>query len=202
MSAGHLIIGFLLMIPLAYSLTKHMLKRNYREGDILQGSEDGVFRRYPEGVIEYYRHEFDIHRIVINKPVFRSADSIDFNYEEIEGKRKTVIYKIPLQHNPLPVYEFYMNEFERLGFEIIYSVYGKDSMGKPDQWISNLFITGKNYVAWKDLSMIMRGDIHCYISGIKKNGNNMMYASVFAVNHYRNNKKTGVFIFITPKPEN
>lgn len=200
MSTGLIIIGFLLLIPVFYSLIKYVFSGSNQESDIRQGSEDGIFKRFPHGIIEYYRHEFDTHRIVSGKPVFRKNRDIDFTYKDIEGIRKTVIYKIPLHHDPLPIYNYYMEEFKKSGFDIIYSVHSEAEMGRPGPWFRNLFVTRKNFMAWRDLSYIMDGDIHCYISGIKKSGNKNMYASVFSANHYRNNKKTGIFIFVTTDP--
>ncbi len=200
MSTGLLIIALLLIVPLIYSLLRHFFFNNHREGDIRGGSEDGFFNRFPGGVIEYFRHEFDIHNIVLSDPVHIKGGEVEFNCRQIEGVRKTVIYKIPLHHDPLPVYNFYMNEFQRSGFEILYSVQGEERMGRPAPWFRNLFQTGKNFIAWRDLSYIIDGDIHCYISGKKKKGSNTIYASVFSANHYRNNKRTGVFIFISTDP--
>lgn len=200
MSTGLLIIGILLIIPLIYSLIKYFFPRDYQEGDIRHSSEDGFFKRFPGGVIEYYRNEFDNHRVVTGVPFFGKNGEVDFKFLDIEGVRKTVIYKIPLHHDPLSVYNYYVNEFKRSGFDILYSVMGEKLMGRPGPWLRNLYVTRKNFIAWRDLSFIIDGDIHCYISGIKKNGSKNIYASVFSANHYRNDKKTGVFIFITKDP--
>ncbi|MFW5819750.1 MAG: hypothetical protein ACOCWA_00560 [Bacteroidota bacterium] len=200
MSTGLLIIGVLLIVPLVYSLIKITFSGNYQENDIRSGSEDGFFKRFPGGIIEYYRNEFDNHRIVTSNPGIGNNGEMEFSYQDIEGVRKTVIYKIPLHHDPTPIYDYYTNEFKSSGFEILYSVYGEKLMGRPGPWVRNLYVTRKNVIAWRDLSFIMDGDIHCYISGMKKNGNKTVYASVFSANHYRNDKKTGVFIFITTHP--
>ena len=200
MSTGLVIIGLLLVIPLLFSLGRYVFSGEDTEGDIRQGSEDGIFKRFPGGVIEYFRHEFDVHRVVSDQPVFGKNGDVDFKYKDIEGIRKTVIYKIPLHHDPLPIYNYYISEFKKNGFNILYSVHGEENMGRPGPWLKNLYVTGRNFIAWRDLSFIMDGDIHCYISGIKKNGSKNIYASVFSANHYRNNKKTGVFIFITTDP--
>jgi hypothetical protein len=110
-----------------------------------------------------------------------------------------VIYKIPLANNPLKVYNYYAEQFRKSGFDIVYATKGEEEMGRPRTWFHHLFLTEKNRTAWLDLSLIMDGDIHCYISGKKVKGKAETYASLFSVNHHRNDKNTGVFVFITEK---
>ena len=199
MNHGLLILILIIALPLLYKGIRLISRRPIRT-DVPGSMEDGHFQRFPGAVIEFYRHEKDMHRMVLSDPVLKSNQAEGFQTKDIFGLRKTVIYQIPVYHDPLPVYEYYINEFWNNGFEVLYSVFGEEKMGRPRTWFRNLYFTGKNEGIWKDLAMIMDGNIHCYISGEKKKGSTMIYASLFSVNHYRNDKRTGVFIFISEIP--
>jgi hypothetical protein len=191
-----IIVVVLLLIPAVYAILRHNSEKEGYE-DIENSRDDGYFRRYPGSVIEYYRNEKDLHRVVLSDPLYMNRVKARFKVEAIQGVRKTVLYSIPVQHDPVPIFNYYSNELKKSGFDILYSIYGKEKMGRAGLWIKELYITDKNVAAWEDLSEIMNGDIHFYISGIKKNESKDVYASVFSTNHIRNDKRTGVFVFIT-----
>lgn len=177
-----------------------MSLNNRRKKDIPGAEEDGYLQRFPGGIIEYYRNEKNVHRMVMNAPVYSGNGKIPiFETKEVTGLRKTLLYQVPIHNDPQVLYEFYCNEFEKAGFNVYYSDYGNKNLGKPRDWYKNVFLTGKNLFAWTDLSKIMLGNLLCYFSAEKEEENGKVYLSVFAVNHFRNNKKTGVFVYMTKK---
>ena len=116
---------------------------------------------------------------------------------EVHGLRRTVLYRLPLQHSADLIINYYVNELVNGGFEIIYK--GRNAeLGLPGQWYRKVFISSKNIVVWKDLSRMLTGRVFCYISARKESGkDDMIYLSIFAVNHRRNNKSTVVFVFVS-----
>lgn len=196
MYTGIIILLLVLVFPASVAIYRYFFLKE-KEEDISGADEDGQFTRYPGSYIEYYRYENDTHRILASDPELNVNGEAYFDFFEINGKRKTVIYKIPLTQNPSIVYDYYLKEFKSSGFDIICSVQGEECMGRPRTWFNKLYLTEKNRTTWMDLAMVMNGVIHCYISGKKTNRNAETYASLFSVNHYRNSKNTGVFVFIT-----
>ncbi len=191
-----IILVILLIFPAVFAGINNVFSKK-STSDIENSRSDGYFKRFPGSVIEYYRNENDIQRVVTSPPVLKDEKETLFEYIEISGNRRTVIYSIPLHHEPDPVYHYYLEEFRKAGFEIICSLKGEEQMGRPDKWIKQLFITDKNVTAWKDLALIMKGDILCYISGKKNKGGKDIFASLFSANHYRNDKRSAVFVFIS-----
>lgn len=166
-------------------------------GDIPNSSEDGYLPRFPGGIIEYFREEENIHRLVTSRPQHRFEDnSTLFNIKEIKGLRKTILYLVPVQQDSDFICSFYSKQLVDSNFEIIYSD-RNPNLGDPAEWYKKVFMTDKNVFAWKDLSQMMLGKLFCYFSAVKKDGEKEIYISIFAVNHFRNNKSTGVFVFLT-----
>ncbi|MCF8390705.1 MAG: hypothetical protein K9H12_08435 [Bacteroidales bacterium] len=163
--------------------------------DIPNSTEDGYLMRFPGGIIEYFREEENVHRLVTSRPD-SVENTVTFNIKEIKGLRKTILYQIPVQQNSENICRFYKQQLAESQFDIIYS--DEDSnLGDPADWYKKVFMTEKNVFAWKDLSEMMLGKLFCYFSAVKKENHKDIYISIFAVNHFRNNKSTGVFIFLS-----
>lgn len=166
-------------------------------GDIPNSSEDGYLERFPGGIIEYFREEENIHRLVTSRPIYQLKDnSAFFDIKEIRGLRKTILYRVPVQQDSDIICRFYKKQLSDSKFDIIYSDHNSN-LGDPADWFKNVFMTDKNVFAWKDLSQMMLGKLFCYFSAVRKEGEKNIYISIFAVNHFRNNKDTGVFVFLT-----
>ena len=200
MSLESYIVFLFLSIPFIVSGLHYLFSREVYK-DISGAKEDGFLRRFNGAIIEYFREEENIHRIVLEAPEYSGNFSDPkFNFKEIRGLRRTVLYQIPVHNDPVPVFKFYKEEIETAGFTILFSDYGNQNLGFPRDWYEQILITGKNMPAWSDLASILQGNLLCYFSGEKQEGEGMVYISVFAVNHFRNNKRTGVFIFTTKDP--
>ena len=119
-----------------------------------------------------------------------------FDIKEINGIRKTILYQIPVQQDSDFICNFYKKQLDDLKFDIIYADHNSN-LGEPAEWFKKVFMTDKNIFAWKDLSQMLLGKLFCYFSAVKKEGAKDIYISIFAVNHFRNNKNTGVFVFLT-----
>ncbi len=166
--------------------------------DIPGSREDGIFDRYPGGVIEFFRLEEDVHRFMISRPEWeKNRTGNELPFEEVQGERTTVIYQVPIPKNPDEIFDFYAEQFRNKGLKIFYAENNEALLGKPEDWFTSLYLTGKNISAWFDLSIIMRGKIYGYLSGGLRTGNHSVYASVFAVNHFRNNRYTGIIITLS-----
>ena len=169
-----------------------------RRKDIPGAREDGIFERYPGGVIEFFRFEEDLHRFMIAQPDWgKNRTGNELPFEEVQGERTTVIYQVPIPKNEDEIFKYYLEQFDRKGLKIFYAQDNRALLGKPEDWFTSLYLTGKNISAWFDLSIIMRGKIYGYISGKLRSGNHTLYASVFAVNHFRNNRYTGIIITVS-----
>lgn len=171
--------------------------------DIPGSREDGIFDRYPGGVIEFFRFEEDVHRFMISRPDWdknRTGNEVPF--EEVRGEKTTIIYQVPIPKHPNEIFDFYYDQFQKKGLKLFYAEKNDAVMGKPEDWFTSLYLSGKNISAWFDLSIIMRGKIYGYLSGRVRTGNHTLYASVFAVNHFRNNRYTGIIISISRSKRN
>lgn len=193
------IILICVSIPLLvyFILTLGKVKET-EKGDIPNSSEDGYLLRFPNGIIEYFREEENIHRIVTSRPNNQLGNSPLFNIKELHGLRKTILYQIPVQQDSNKICDFYKQQLNDSNFSIIYSD-RNSNLGDPADWYKKVFMTNKNLFAWNDLSQMMLGKLFCYFSAVKKEGDEETYISIFAVNHFRNNKNTGVFIFLSKK---
>ncbi|MBE0655362.1 MAG: hypothetical protein IH594_16295, partial [Bacteroidales bacterium] len=101
-----LVIVVFLTVPLVFAGIFNTVKPKIT-GDIEDSEEDGYFRRFPGGVIEYFRHEYDVHKVLMSPPVFTGDGLVEFDVKEVWGVRKSLIYRIPIFHDPLPVYDYY-----------------------------------------------------------------------------------------------
>ena len=192
------ILFALLLFPVIFRISRSISQMSEPERDIEGAKEDGYLQRYPGSVIEFYREEEDIHRIVIKMPEYPAAGEPPlFEYFDVSGIRKTVLYKVPVIRSPETVYKYYMKEMKEAGFEIIYTGRGEKDLGNPEDWYRQVIVTGKNITAWAELSNILQGKLLCYFSGMKNDVREKIYLSVFAVNHFRNDRKTGIFIFVS-----
>ncbi len=165
--------------------------------DIPNSSEDGYLKRFPGGIIEYFREEENIHKLVTSRPIYELENNSPlFKIKEIIGLRKTILYQVPVQEDSDELCDFYKQQLKQANFEIIYSDRNTD-LGDPSDWYDQVLMTSKNLFAWRDLSRMLRGKLFCYFSAVKKEGEKEVYLSVYAVNHFRNDKKTGVFVFLS-----
>lgn len=194
------IILLIILFPIFFTFLKHIGKfKERKKKDILNSSEDGYLLRFPGGIIEYFREEENVHRIVTSQPVYHSENiAASFNMKEIFSLRKTILYQIPVQMNSELLCNFYKQQLDEANFKIIYSDCN-ENLGKPSDWYKQILMTNKNLFAWNDLSRMLLGKLFCYFSAVKKEEDKKIYLSVYAVNHFRNNKKTGVFIFVSEK---
>ncbi len=192
------IILIILFIPILVTTFLHL--RKFKERiikDIPNSTEDGYLLRFPGGIIEYFREEENVHRLVTSRPVYNLEDNSPvFSLKEIKGLRKTVLYQIPVQLDAEILCDFYKKQLDEADFEIIYSD-RDESLGRPEDWYKQVLMTNKNLFAWNDLSRMLLGKLFCYFSAVKKDGDKEVFISVYAVNHFRNNKKTGIFVFLS-----
>jgi len=166
-----IIILIVLLFPVLIATLFHLGRFKERKRlDITNSSEDGYLKRFPGGIIEYFREEENIHRLVTSRPVYEFENNPPiFNIKEIVGLRKTILYQVPVQEESDGICDFYKQQLKQANFEIIYSDRNSD-LGDPSDWYDQVLMTSKNIFAWRDLSRMLRGKLFCYFSAVKKEG--------------------------------
>ena len=199
MSIWTFILIFFLLFPLLYTAFMHY-RRYMNEKDICDIDEGLFFERFDGAVVEHYS-EVKSEHYILKGQVDRGGKNNKLHFPRLKvlGNKKRVLYLSSFQKSADDIYAFYLQQFERKNYKIIYSVYEDEFEGKPSDWLSSLYLNTTKLIS--GMLFVFRGKMLCYISGYSENSSDKSrrYASVFAVNSGKRKGFCGILVQIIEK---
>lgn len=155
------------------------------------GSKDSPLVKRFEGseIIWYQQKSYDSLRMALETIVFDYGEGKmkPFKQLNIEGRRTTIYYSIPVGSGPLEVIRNYENELKETGFEILYSAAGEGiEKNKGDNLSSEVFgmtpgNTNRDHPDMQSLSSLDASKSQYLVAKLTRPDEGDVYASILAV---------------------